>query len=81
MYLVILGFELELLGLELERLRDPDVLELDRLLDPDELELERLLVAASDNSTITKAMKTRIKIMVIRIVFVSAPLARCCIHV
>ena len=68
-YLVILGFGLEFFGLELERLRDPDVFELDRLLDPDELELERLLdcLAPSDKSTNATAMKTRIRIVVIRI--------------
>ena len=79
-FLVILGFALELWELpELERLR-----ELERLLDPDESELEvRLLddLAASDNSSITAATKTRIRIVVSRIVFITAFLDWCCIHV
>ena len=79
-YLVILGFEGEVWEPpELERLR-----ELERLLDPDELELEvRLLddLAASDNSSITAVTKTRIRIVVSRIVLITASLARCYIHV
>lgn len=75
-YLVILGFELEVWEPpELERLR-----ELERLLDPDELELEvRRLddLAVSDNSSITAATKTRIRIVVSRIVFITAFLAWC----
>lgn len=78
-YLVILGFEGEVWEPpELERLR-----ELERLLDPDELELEaRLLddLAASDNSSITAVMKTRIRIVVSCVVFYHLFFSWCYIH-
>ena len=72
-YLLILGLELEPFDLELDRLDEPDVLELERLLEPDELDLERRFVAASDNSTIKRAMENRSSTVVTRIVSMPAP--------
>ena len=72
-YLLILGLELEPFELELDRLDEPEVLELERLLDPDELDLERRLVAASDNSTIRRAMENRTSTVVIIMVSLPAP--------
>ena len=72
-YLLILGLELEPFDLELDRLGEPVVLELERLLDPDELDLERRFVAASDNSTIKRAMENRSSTVVIRILSMPAP--------
>ena len=72
-YLLILGLELAPFELELDRLDEQDVLELERLLDPDELDFERLLVAASDNSTIKRAMENRTSTVVILIVSLPAP--------
>ena len=67
-YLLILGLELEPFELELDRLDEPEVLDFERLLDPDELDFERRLVAASDNSTIKRAMENRTRTVVILIV-------------
>lgn len=76
---MILVFEFEPFGVELDRLRDE--LELDRLRVPEELERLLDFLAPSDNSTTTMAMKRTIRIVLIRIVFTLASLTRCCIYV